>query len=160
LCLHTAKHAWVRLSWLCDIAATVRTQPVNWPQVRMRAEELGIQRIVGVSLWLVERLLEIALPAQMQEDLHRDPAIAAIAEQLLPIISGTAEFDTESVAYFRLMLRAWERKRDQLRFLWRLAVTPGESEWSVVRLPATLFPFYRVIRLGRLASKVFFPSGP
>src|SRR5205807_527326 len=30
LCLHAAKHLWMRLLWVCDIAETIRTKPVDW----------------------------------------------------------------------------------------------------------------------------------
>jgi len=47
-----------------------------------------------------------------------------------------------------------ERARDKLRFLFRLAFTPSIGEWEVVRLPAPLFPLYRIIRLFRLAGRL------
>jgi hypothetical protein len=52
------------------------------------------------------------------------------------------------------MMRLRERKADRLKFLQRLALTPGPNEWSAVRLPAPLFPLYRVVRLSRLAARL------
>jgi hypothetical protein len=48
-----------------------------------------------------------------------------------------------------------ERRSDQFRFLCRLACTPSVGEWKVIRLPAPLFPFYRVIRMFRLGARMF-----
>jgi len=51
------------------------------------------------------------------------------------------------------MVQSRERIRDKARFLWRLAITPGISEWSTIQLPEFLSPLYRVVRLTRLAGK-------
>jgi hypothetical protein len=77
-------------------------------------------------------------------------------EQELP---NAQEYSVESLRYFRLMMRLRERWVDRARFLWRLASTPGPGEWGVIRLPASLFPLYRVIRLFRLAARPFRPQG-
>ena len=71
------------------------------------------------------------------------------------IKSSTAQSATvESFAYFRLMLQLRERRSDRLRFLTRLAFTPGPSEWAAVRFPEPLFPLYRLVRLSRLAARL------
>jgi hypothetical protein len=61
---------------------------------------------------------------------------------------------TESLGYFRQMLGLRERTRDKIRFLHRLALTPGMGEWSAIRLPAPLFPLYRIVRLFRLMGRL------
>jgi len=40
-----AKHLWMRLIWICDIAERLRTQVVDWGAVCARARTLGIVRI-------------------------------------------------------------------------------------------------------------------
>jgi hypothetical protein len=69
-------------------------------------------------------------------------------------IVGGGSFDTESWQYFRAAMRLRERRRDRMRFLWRLAVTPGPREWKSVHLPPLLFPLYRLVRISRLASRL------
>jgi hypothetical protein len=66
-----------------------------------------------------------------------------------------ADHNTESISYFWLMIRARERWRDRTKFLWRLILTPSIGEWSAIRLPAQLFPLYRVVRIFRLLSRLF-----
>ena len=63
--------------------------------------------------------------------------------------------DVQQISYFRLMMRLRERRIDRLRFLTRLTFTPGPGEWQAVRLPRLLSPLYRVVRLVRLASRLF-----
>ena len=80
-------------------------------------------------------------------------ALALAHEIRAQIVSGVS-YDVESVAYFRLMLRLRERRSDRVRFLQRLAFTPGPNEWQAIRLPAPLFPLYRLVRLSRLAARM------
>lgn len=152
LCVHAAKHGWVQLSWLCDIAQLARSQALDWKALRAQAERLGIARIVAVSFLLSHKLLATAQPAQF--DLLDDPATEGLAERILDQIVGDAEFDPESVGYFRLMMDLRERRRDRASFAWRLLATPSAGEWSAIRLPGPLFPLYRAVRMFRLAGRM------
>jgi hypothetical protein len=153
LCAHAAKHGWLRLGWLCDIGGLMKRQRIRWARVEVRARELGIQRIVGVSVWLAYRLLALDVNESVLRVWRGDPEIERLAEIVMKELPGSEEYDPESARYFRLMLRLRERKRDRLRFLLRLALTPSVGEWSALKLPAPLFPLYRVIRVGRLAAR-------
>lgn len=155
LCLHAAKHAWIRLCWLRDIAGVVQSQLLDWALVLERARSLGIERILGVSLMLVNRVLHASIPDSLHEKCRDDPQIEKLCDQIARSMPDAAEYNPESLDYFRLMFRLRERASDKLRFASRLAFTPSRGEWSVVRLPASLFPLYRLIRLFRLAGKVF-----
>jgi Uncharacterised nucleotidyltransferase len=152
LCVHAAKHAWVQLSWLCDIAELA--QSVDWVVVQDHAQRLGIERIVAVTFILAARLLGTPLPHSAQEWIQKDRTVEGLADRILPIITQGAEYETESMAYFRLMMNVRECWRDRFHFLWRLAFTPSVGEWSSIRLPGPLFPLYRVVRLMRLAGRL------
>ena len=155
LCVHAAKHAWIRISWLCDIARTLQTQAMDVEVVRRRATELGITRIVGISVWLANRLLKMPVPAPLDDTMGKDEMVAQLGEEVRRLMIQPSEFDVESADYFRLMLRARERRRDKIHFLARLAFTPSTGEWSAIRLPGPLFPLYRIVRIARLSSRAF-----
>jgi len=150
LCVHAAKHVWSQLSWLCDIARLAKSSLINWERVERQARHLGIERIVALNLLLAQKLLAADPPRSW---LEKDLRAQALANEILQIIAQSTHCDTESIAYFKLMMQMRERRRDQARFLWRLFATPSLSEWSAIRLPAPLFPLYRVVRLGRLAKR-------
>jgi hypothetical protein len=154
LSLHAAKHVWNRLIWLCDIARIVNLPNLDWDRILSQARELGIVRILGVTLLLANCLLETAIPTAVESELSGDRMASALADKIAPNIAGRTSYDTESLAYFRLMMRLRERRRDRVRFLQRLTFTPGPGEWSAVRLPASLFPLYRLVRLSRVAVKL------
>jgi hypothetical protein len=155
LCLHAAKHLWMRLIWICDIAETMRTQKVNWATVYVRARDLGILRIVGVSLRLAQTLLDLSLCEPAQTIVSGDAEVAMLGEQFAARLVRSATYDFESTKYFRLILKLRERRSDQWRYLWRLVWTPGEGDLATVRLPEALFPLYRALRAVRLMRKFF-----
>src|SRR5882762_7880624 len=154
LCVHAAKHAWIRLCWLRDIAAVAQSQPLKWDRVLKEARELGMERILGISLLLANRLLGAGVPDSSAEKWRDHAGIEQLCDQIAPHLPNSEKYSAESLNYFRLMFRLRERASDRLRFALRLVLTPGVGEWSVVRLPAALFPLYRVIRLFRLAGRV------
>ena len=156
LCVHAAKHSWMQLSWLCDIAKLSESRALDWNALQQEAQRLGILRIVAVSLLLANKLLAAALPQQL--NINDDPAVERLVRKILREIVTTSKFDKESLRYFRRLMDLRERRRDRLSFLWRLWITPGSGEWTTMRLPAPLFPRYRVIRMFRLVRKMVFSS--
>ncbi len=155
LCVHAAKHVWVQLSWLCDITKLVNSAQLDWTAIQHQAQRLGIERIVNLNLLLAHQLLGMPLPSLISERVIEDPSITVLADEILPVIKHSAHYETESAAYFHLMLRLRERWQDRVRFLLRLSFTPSVSEWNAVRLPKSLQPMYRVVRLSRLAKRLF-----
>jgi Uncharacterised nucleotidyltransferase len=153
LCVHAAKHVWVQLSWLCDITKLVKSAQLDWNAIQHEAQRLGIERIVNVNLLLAHKVLEMPLPSLIGAHVIEDPSIIGLADEILPIIKRSTH-DTESAAYFRLMLRMRERWQDRVRFLSRLIFTPSVSEWNTVRLPKSLQSMYRVVRLSRLVKRL------
>lgn len=154
LSLHAAKHAWGRLIWLCDVSELLNSAALNWDWIGETAKSLGIARILQVTLLLTNRLLRTAIPALAEKALPADSAASALADEITHQIGSAALHDVESLSYFRLMMRLRERRVDRIRFLQRLAFTPGPGEWRAIRLPTPLFPLYRLIRLGRLAARL------
>jgi Uncharacterised nucleotidyltransferase len=153
LSVHAAKHVWGRLIWLCDIAQILKRENLDWDWVQSRARELGIERILRITLLLANRLLATAIPAAIEESILADRAARAFADEIAVNLARGVSYGIETVSYFRFMMRLRERRLDRLRFLVRLTFTPGPGEWEVVRLPKLLFPLYRVVRLARLASR-------
>jgi hypothetical protein len=153
LSVHAAKHVWGRLIWLCDVAQIVKRDKLNWVWVLSRAQELGIERILHITLLLMNRLLAAPIPAAIEIAVLGDRAAHDFAAEIAPNVSNGVPYGEQQISYFRLMMRLRERRLDRMRFLARLTFTPGPSEWNAVRLPAILFPLYRVVRLARLASR-------
>jgi len=128
---------------------------LNWDWIGEQGRALGIVNIVRVSLLAAKRLLGATIPAAALASFPEDPSTLALAEEVQAHIVREASFNVESIAYFRLMMSLRERPADRRRFLQRLVFTPGPGEWQAVRLPASLSPLYRLVRLSRLAARLF-----
>jgi len=64
LAAHAAGHSFIRLVWLYDLKLFLRAYPaLDWDVVATRAEVFGLARVVGYSLALLERWLDVAIPA-------------------------------------------------------------------------------------------------
>jgi hypothetical protein len=158
LSIHAAKHVWGRLIWLCDIAQIVKRdnlqcENLNWDWIRSQARELGVERILHVTLLLANRLLDATIPPLIENEVVADRAAQAFADEIAVAIAAGVTYEEQQVSYFRLMMRLRERRADRMRFLARLTFTPGPGEWEAIRLPKSLFPLYRIVRLARLAAR-------
>ncbi|HVN18236.1 MAG TPA: nucleotidyltransferase family protein [Dongiaceae bacterium] len=153
LALHAAKHVWERLIWICDLARIGSLAALNWEWIGAQSQKLGIVRIARVSLLLAQRLLDSPVPQAAQGCLPVDSSAGRIAEEIERYVLDEQVFDLESRKYFTLMMSLRERRIDRIRFMSRLALTPGPGEWGVVRLPKPLFPLYRLVRVGRLLAR-------
>jgi len=154
LAVHAAKHVWGRLIWLCDIAQILKRESLNWDAVQLRAREVGIERILRITLLLTKQLSRVEIPAAIEGAILVDRTAVAFADEIAMNMARGVLYDVEKVSYFRLMLRLRERRADQLRFVTRLTLTPGPGEWEAVHLPKGLLPLYRVVRLVRLAARL------
>ena len=153
LSVHAAKHVWGRLIWLCDIAQILKLGNLNWDWVQAHARKFGIERILHVTLLLVNRLLATAIPAAIEKLIFADRAARAFADEIAVAVAAGVSYEEEKLSCFRLMMRLRERRVDRFRFLTRLTFTPGPGEWDAIRLPKVLFPLYRAVRLARLAAR-------
>ena len=153
LSVHAAKHVWGRLIWLCDIAQIIKRQNLDWDWIQSQSQELGIKRILHITLLLMHRFLATPVPAPIKDAVVADRAALDITERIAASVGAGVTYEEEKLSYFRLMMRLRERPLDRLRFLARLTLTPGPGEWEALRLPKSLFGFYRLVRLGRLAAR-------
>ena len=153
LSVHAAKHVWGRLIWLCDIAQISNAGNLNWKWIEGQAQELGIERILRVTLLLANRFMETAIPPPIEKSIKADHVAQAFADEISASVIRGVSYEEDQRSYFRLMMGLRERRADRIRFFTRLAFTPGPGEWEMVRLPRSAFPLYRLVRLARLAAR-------
>jgi hypothetical protein len=153
-CIHGTKHLWTQLLWVCDVARLVHTQPkLDWEWVMEEADRLSARRILFLGLLLSKDLLEVSLPASVEERVGSDPAVKRLAD------AATARlFDSGLPApgvweTTRFQLKARERLKDRVTHCYRLAAGVTPEDWMARPLPDFLFPLYYVIRPVRLIWK-------
>jgi hypothetical protein len=149
LCVHAAKHEWAQLGMLRDIAALTNFN-LDWNWVFAEARQLGILKVLQVSLLAADKVFNVSIRAQLPSATQ---ATAEIASVVVARLQHNYEPDTESIRYFRAQLQARERWRDRMAFVWRLATTPSVQEWQAVQIPDRYFPLYRCVRIARVMKR-------
>jgi hypothetical protein len=153
LCMHGGKHSWGRLSWLCDFQRALRAYPnAYWSRVWALARENGAARMVEIGLLLVESVLDgSALTAAAAQGRSPDAEASAISELLARRLRD--QKTGESPVDFRVQLRARERQRDRLRYIWHILATPHQADVALLGLPRALHSVYYIVRPVRLLLK-------
>jgi hypothetical protein len=137
--VHGATHFWERLMWISDVAAMAHNHPeLNWNYIRQSAAEVGAERMVRVALLLSERLLGVLVPAEMKNDVARDPECSQLVDKIekwLPY-AGSAAPRIVQRALFRL--RMCESVFAGASYVTRLSFSTTEDDWATdVQAPAS-----------------------
>jgi hypothetical protein len=156
LCIHGTKHYWMKLKWLCDVAEHVRAHPaLDWDAVRERADRMGVERIVRLSLLLVQETWGDPLPEAVERWAQGDRTAQRLVQQAAKAWDLTAPSTPEpsGMEAFWFHFRERERWRDRIPYTLhslRLAVAPSEKDRTFVRLPKALDPLYLLVRPWRV----------
>ena len=153
LSVHGAKHAWERLSWICDLAELIRAPgSMDWDSVIEAASRNGGQRILFLGLFLASDLLSAPLPADVFERVRADRRVKLLAAKvyasLFRGIDRQSRFFETDMLYLQSMTRVKDRVHlclDHLR--------PTSLEWQMVSLPHYLSFFYYPLRPARIIEK-------
>ncbi len=149
LCIHASGHYWDRLSWICDISELIQSHEINWDYIMEMGNQLGIIRLILVTLLLAVDLLDLNLPNKILEQLKSE-----IIEDLTFNVKKRIFFpDNESIfqsAYIRYNIR--ERRSHRIKDILKIIFLPTNEEWSNSNLKPLIPPvsyIYRFIRVLR-----------
>jgi len=155
LCLHHGgKHQWETLGWICDIAQLIGVRKdLDWGRILDNAFRSGVERILFLGLYLAKDMLGADIPKEINKRLLNDKAIPSLAKEVCKWIFTETESLPGEAERFVFYLRMRENVKDKMRYCFRRLFTSTETDWSLLRLPASLFPFYRFLRPFRLVKK-------
>ena len=152
VCVHAAKHGWVTLGSICDVAETIRARPgIDLMTMLDEATRLGSRRMFLTGILLAHELVDAPVHADIVAIARRDRAVESLARRVaIQLFSGSgpgrSRFDPWAVP-----LRSIENARGRLRYVVRRMLAPTMGDYELVQLPASLFPLYWVIRPFRMA---------
>lgn len=150
LVVHGSRHAWERLTWICDVAEILRREDgtgMNWGVVRQETERNGTARMLRVALALAHDTLGAPLPPEVRLWVAQDSAAIRLAREAAQRLFGRPLSRAE---YGRFQLRLREGAAAKTRLVVSAAFTPGVEDYTAVRLPAKLHSLYRLVRPFRL----------
>ena len=153
LCVHGAKHFWERLAWIVDIAQLTTVCEVNWSLLSEIAAKRGSARLLQLGLYLAHEVVGTPLPQSVLECARNDAHVQWLAGKVLEQYAGKSgtRFGVLHRAVFRF--RSCDGYQPGLRQLFRLMMSPTESDRQSVRLPRLFSSLYRVVRPLRLVRE-------
>jgi hypothetical protein len=153
LCVHGAKHFWERLSWIVDISQLITAHDVDWTVLMSVAEKLESTRFLLLGLSLAHTLFDAPLPPDVLERASNEKQVQWLAAKVIGQYEGRADPGASvwSRAIFRM--RSSDGVLQGLRQLFRLSLTPTESDRQKIKLPAVLSPLYILLRPLRLVRE-------
>ena len=157
LAAHGARHAWLRLFWLNDLAALVRGGFVlDWDMLLQVAAGHGQTRALLLGLHLCRLLFGLQLPVAVERLIDKDRNIPAMVERLLkllfPPVTDPRVFPLElpTLQGVRWLSNLSGNRRQRWRTFTQFFFVPNQRDWQALRLPDAFFPAYYLLRPLRL----------
>jgi hypothetical protein len=153
LCVHGAVHAWQRMIWICDVAQLLRAKPMDWEFVEHEARRLGVQRILLLGLWLVHRLLDADVPADLLRQASDNTEVRHLAGMVIQRALGKPQ-PSEGVFQKIFRWQTLERSEDKMRYsvyLMRHFTAVNYRDVDVLAVPGSLRFVHYLLRPFRLA---------
>ena len=154
LCVHGAKHFWERLAWIVDIAQLVTVRQVDWKLLSEIAAERKCSRLLLLGLYLAYEVVGAPLPESVLQRARSDSRVAWLAGKVIEqLAAGTSDAGVGVWPRAMFRFRSSDSYWNGLQQLFRLTVTPTESDRERVRLPGGLSYLYSIVRPVRLLSR-------
>jgi len=153
LCVHGAKHFWERLAWIVDIAQLVTVCEVDWTLLSEIAAKMESTRLLLLGLYLAHEMVGASLPQSVLDRASGDAQVQWLAGMVLEQYAGNSgpSAGVWPRAVFRI--RSSDKYWQGLCQLFRLSLSPTESDRQTIQLPGFLSPLYILVRPFRLLGQ-------
>ena len=150
ICVHAAKHGWVQLGSICDVAETIRARPaIDLMAILDEATALGSRRIFLTGIYLAHELVAAPIPEDIVAIARNDRAVRALARRVAIQLFNQASRDTQ-LDPWAVPLRSIEGPRARIHYIVRRMLAPTMGDYELIPLPRALFPLYWAIRPFRM----------
>ena len=156
LAIHSSNHNWNRLSWINDIAQFIRINNIYWSEVLIKAEEIGVKRILLINLFLAKDLFDLDLPEEVLIHIKSDNKVQKTSFEIKKRF-----FNEENLNLFgKLILNL--KKREAVKYgikdCFKSLTKPDYRIFEFFPLPRAIFPLYYFIKPFIIIIK--YGSGP
>ena len=154
LCVHGAKHFWERLAWIVDIAQLITVCEVDWTLLSEIAASMESTRLLLLGLYLAHEMVGASLPQSVLDRASGDAQVQWLAGKVLEQYAGNSgpSAGVWPRAVFRI--RSSDKYWQGLCQLFRLSLSPTESDRQTIQLPSFLSPLYTLVRPIRLLGAI------
>jgi hypothetical protein len=154
LSVHAAKHRWVQLKFICDIAEILAVPDLDWRCVLEEADDLGLKRALGTGLLLAQGLLGAPLPPKLEQSLKIDRTVKALAAEACTHLFAEPGERWGLQGGITCQLEIRERLQDRTKIFLRYflhKLRPSEPDRWFLPIPRYLSLAYYFVRPVRLA---------
>lgn len=129
LCAHGAKHAWERLSWLCDVAEILRRDSsLDWDYLIRESHRLGGERYLRLGLILAHQMLDAPIPDHLANAYLQDANSMKLAATVRKFLCYTGDRRPLASEMFRFHLGIHSSYRNKLRYMRDLMLIPSIAD--------------------------------
>jgi hypothetical protein len=153
LSVHGAKHFWDRLSWIVDIARLIAVRKVDWTLLFEIAASMKSTRLLLLGIYLAHEVTGAPLPESVLERARGDKQVQWLANRVFEQYAEISDSSVGVLSRAAFRLRSSDGFRQGLRQLFRLSLSPTESDRETIRLPGYFSFFYSFVRPLRLIGK-------
>jgi hypothetical protein len=149
-CLHSAKHSFASLKWVCDISEIVKDlESQQWAHLIELSKRYHIYRILQTGLALAFDLLQAPVPHQVIEKCHTRPVYILEKMAFRNIFRRSSQrlVLSDNLMNYLFIIISRERLRD--KFIPEFFL-PNERDRKVIRLPGAWHFLYFFVRIARL----------
>jgi len=144
LCIHSAKHNWSRLVWICDVSESILINNIDWDSFIKKSDELEVKRIFLISLLLAKDLFEVKLPDIILDILKEDFYVINMAYKIKKQLF--LEENIDIFDKFILDINKREHSTRGLKDCFNGLTNATYTDFKDIPLPPSLFPLYFIIR--------------
>lgn len=170
LCGHGAKHFWLDLMNVCDVAELLRSHPhLDWEWVIQTAHNLNVRRLLWLGILIAVSLFQAPVPTWVIELAQNDPIASGLGTRISQNFFtriNDARFAGKDAIPIELSLR--ERWQDKWLYVMQhvFLYPPNDEDQAIAKLPRFFLPLVRPFRLMMtytpqvLQSKRWFAKSP
>jgi hypothetical protein len=151
LCVHGAKHLWLNLKWLSDLARLIEIRKINWLHLFEQASRLKCQRMINLGLLLAKQLLTAPVPIYIINNIEKDDLTVRLSRE---VQESYYSYDQPGIMTSSIFLaKVQDGWLNQFRVWSGLCLSPTTVERESFPLPEYLHFFYYPYRPIRLMKK-------
>lgn len=152
ICVHAAKHGWLQLGSICDVAQTLRARPaVDLMAILDEATTLGSRRMYLTGIYLAHELLDAPVAENVVAIARDDRNVRALASRVANGLFSSAGPGRSRFDPWAVPIRSIEGARARMNYIVHRMMAPTMGDYELLPLPEALFPLYWVIRPFRMA---------
>jgi len=154
LCVHSAKHLYERIEWICDIDRLIRSNAnIDWNYILYHSKKMGITRMLYLGLTLSYILFDLEIPNTVQKHINKDTEIPKLINKIIKINFSNTSKSKKGFYIFRLLLNMRENHADKVKLFYKGITTAKFDDFLFLQLPKPLTFLYPIVRLFRLIKK-------